>query len=811
MKMLNIYENFFKDSVIGKVSLFLSVMALFFAVSMGETKCLSAQSCSVGDDEVFEGNLEIRSTNAFGSTLKSTATANNIEIELPNVDGRLLGVPTSFFPMGSNLFLKTDGTGALTLEALSVQKTDIDGSQGTNGQFLTTDGTQNGASWSNIPSLNETTFDASNGTNGQILTVNATGSLDFSDISGGGGSFQAIASQNVTHGAVGLDSNGQVRNITTLQNQSNSLQLSSGTVSSQPNSYTHFGFYNSNIDGEVIFYKDYDSANTSTCDTHFYVDVVFFNNTLQNYGRQCVSNEWSNIALNYTVNGQELGADGHGRFIVKRYAEEGDETSNDYVVAFTGELQDGQLWAVPVSVDVANSSLILGSTYLIHDENVCYNSGSCSSNNTAMDTWDIHDMAFTSGQDDKLYLFWGIYHSNSYTPNAYDISHKSFSCTSMGTPQMSCSPTNQHKYTSQTTFFRQYSQSVYPEFVWDKTAQVFMGFAEYNNYDCRIAQFRLNETGGAYNQMSMSTYGSSADQIWSSGFTYSDQNGTSFTPTTPLNCRGYSYSQAVYDPDIDAWLFPVQGVASYNNYDTYETVYISVSADSVNLGSKPIVHGYSNINHALGLSGATDCSASLGFECKGDSYLYNGNSYYDTVEDKWYMYIRQIQKGSTFASCNDDYSSRCMAVYTFEMNPTTKLIDNSTMKEFVYQPISADSVYNRVDKQKQFIYRDRADNTLIAGYHHGQATTTPSESYHFMARAFAIPDNIDSLIGLVNQSGSATNQVTVYSVGAVVDGFTGLTIGESYFVDGSGNIGTSGTYEIGRAIATDKIYISKMR
>ena len=98
--------------------------------------------------------------------------------------------------MASNVFLKTDGTGALTLEALDIKTTDIDGTQGSNGQFLKTDGTANGVSWGDIPEINETPFSASNGTNGQILQVNSTGTLDFSDISGGGGSFNAIASQH---------------------------------------------------------------------------------------------------------------------------------------------------------------------------------------------------------------------------------------------------------------------------------------------------------------------------------------------------------------------------------------------------------------------------------------------------------------------------------------------------------------------------------------------------------------------------------------------------------------------------------------
>ena len=45
------------DHLIGKVSLFLSVMAMFFAVSSGNTGCLYAEECSVGDSESFSNNI----------------------------------------------------------------------------------------------------------------------------------------------------------------------------------------------------------------------------------------------------------------------------------------------------------------------------------------------------------------------------------------------------------------------------------------------------------------------------------------------------------------------------------------------------------------------------------------------------------------------------------------------------------------------------------------------------------------------------------------------------------------------------------
>ena len=69
MKIYNLKEYLPQDSMIGKMSLFISLMAVFVAFSMGETKCLSADSCSVGATEVMEGDLEIRSTGSVGTIL----------------------------------------------------------------------------------------------------------------------------------------------------------------------------------------------------------------------------------------------------------------------------------------------------------------------------------------------------------------------------------------------------------------------------------------------------------------------------------------------------------------------------------------------------------------------------------------------------------------------------------------------------------------------------------------------------------------------------------------------------------------------
>ena len=72
-------------------------------------------------------------------------------------------------------------------------------------------------------------------------------------------------------------------------------------------------------------------------------------------------------------------------------------------------------------------------------------------------------------------------------------------------------------------------------------------------------------------------------------------------------------------------------------------------------------------------------------------------------------------------------------------------------------------------------------------------------------------DNVSTWIGYATQGGNQGASVTVYSIGAVIDGLNGLTIGTEYYVKDDGSLGTSGTYKIGRAIATDKIYITNAR
>ena len=801
---------------VGKFALFISIMSLFFAVSMGETKCLSASSCSVGDDEVFEGNLEIRSLNPVGTVLKSTTTSNQKTLELPDADGRLLSVPTSVLPFGANQFLKTDGTGALTMESLDIKTTDIDGTQGTNGQFLKTDGTSNGVSWSDIPEINETTFNSSNGTNGQILQVNATGSLSYADISGGGGSFNAIASQNVVHGAVGLESNGQVRNIDVQQNGVSQINLSqASTGGSQANIQWMSSHYNSNVDGQIVVYKDYDSNNQSSCDTHFYVDVIQeTNNSLSNWGRQCISNSWGSHQTNgYTQYSNPYPQTQSYHYSFERYGLEHDNSVNQYVFVYSGgsgnnsNAGDGQIWTVPIQINTNNNTLVVGTDSLLHDQHYCYNNGSCgSSQNQSYWVWSIDSNVFAQQSSDanRMWIFFKTYHGGYYS-SAY-VWYKSYTCNFSNSTNDSCSPYNNFARdlttNSGTDYLKQnWYDSINPVVWWDNTAQTFLitNRAMQSGSECRFFQMRIAEN---YNSGS-NGYSSNKYKFThgSSGYT-DDISGGTFDSSGSNSSCGYSGQRPIYVPEHNSYMYVLSsgGTGQVDNY------FIHLKGDVNNYTGTPIEVAKGSIENLI-----TDeiCVNTANEECNSNLYNKNGDVHIDkTVTPyKYYWHNRGMQDRNI---CSKDYQqSKCAEIYEFSFNQSTGILDSSTFKHYDYQ--NRDESYHNDPERSLGVWKDQGSGTVFTLYSHSNQAIDSANNNLLHAIAFVIPDNISEYIGFVTASGSATNQVTVYSIGAVIDGFTGLTIGAEYWVQDDGSVSTSGTYKIGRAIASDKIYLTDTR
>ena len=73
----------------------------------------------------------------------------------------------------------------------------------------------------------------------------------------------------------------------------------------------------------------------------------------------------------------------------------------------------------------------------------------------------------------------------------------------------------------------------------------------------------------------------------------------------------------------------------------------------------------------------------------------------------------------------------------------------------------------------------------------------------------AISSNNSTWIGAAaeNISDASSGQITI--LGGINEGQTGLTVNTTYYVNGDGTLGTSGSYKIGRAISTTKLFITE--
>ena len=160
--------------------------------------------------------------------------------------------------------------------------------------------------------------------------------------------------------------------------------------------------------------------------------------------------------------------------------------------------------------------------------------------------------------------------------------------------------------------------------------------------------------------------------------------------------------------------------------------------------------------------------------------------------------------------CTKDYQqSKCAEIYEWSFDSTTGILDSSTFKHYDYQ--NRDESYHNDPSRGLGVWKDNSSGTVFTLNAHSNQAINSANNNLLHAIAFVIPDNISTWIGYATQAGNQGASITVYSIGAVIDGLTGLTIGTEYWVQDDGSLGTSGTYKIGRAIATDKIYITSAR
>ena len=852
----------------GKLALVVASLMGGYVLLINNSPCIDAQStCQVGGTNEFTGNISLGGNTNHKGTFDVSSMSADRTWTLPDSTGTLMigasltgnkvvstnsqgefttndFYPYQFQATDANKYIKMNGTGtAIEASSLTVPLADIsltggspnallgidstnasveykllstiplegfDTSSATVGQFLKA-GANTGV-WQNI----DPTVDLSVGTGatGQILQVDGAGTgIEWADLSGGGGSFPAIASQNVVAGAVGLESNGQVRNIVTLQDGVNPIALGTLPNSTQSNytmMHSQRGLYNSNADGLVYVYREFDTNQTNNCDTHLYVDVVYESSgSLQKWGRQCLSNEWSNHSgtnqpANFEANDNYQSED---MIRLARYGDRFDDSIDNYVITYYSGSNNymGQLYNVPFSIDTTTNTITVGTETLLTDRELCYQNQSCTTTKTTTNyVGNLLPMVWENANN-RMVVFYNYINSNSWS-SGY-MGTKDFTCTGFGSSSASCSPNatwENQTYLAGT--WTQYSTLSYPQIVYDKTASIFVALVNYssNNMDCRANSFTYLQSGGISNQSYVTALDTSG---------YTETNGDQSQPigSYSIYCNpNWRHAEPQYDSVNDLYLFSITTNASYGSGYDYNMNYFFITADRTTPTNAPIVVAKYDLQNRLatlnGIVHGNYCKNVTNEMCLDRGFgVLKSNTIFDPSNSKFSVFNRPLKDDNQCP--NEQYSNTCMQIIEFQMDNTTNTIDLSTLKTFEY--FDGTNFYTSTHSEPPFLWLD-AQGTIFSAQAFSNAQSGALQGM-YNASAFVIPDNIATWIGHVTQSANSGSQVTVYSVGAVLDGLSGLTIGTEYYVKADGTLGTIGTYKVGRAIATDKIYITNAR
>lgn len=851
----------------GKIALVVASVMGGYVLLLNNSPCIDAQStCQIGSTNEFTGNISIAGGTSHKGTLDASNLTNDRTYTFPDQDGTfLMGsaftgnkmIGTS--PTGSletvdtypktfggvtdaNKYVTLNGAGTeIIANSTTIPLADIslttgspnalmgidstnstveykllstiplegfDTSSATVGQFLKA-GANTGV-WQNI----DPTVDLSvgTGTAGQLLTVNSGGTaIEWSDPSGGGGSFTATASQNVVAGAVGLESNGQVRNVTTLQNGVTPLGLGTLTESTSGQGtkmHAQKGLYNSNADAMVYVYREFDANQTPNCDTHLYVDVVQENNgSLQKWGRQCLSNQWSNHTATQPSAFESSGSyNGDDILRFARYGSTYDESIDNYVIIYyAGSGNSGQLYTVPFSIDSSTSTITVGTETLLIDRHLCYQNQSCTTTPTTTNYVGNSLPMIWDNNQSFMVAFYNMVNSNSWY-QGYS-GNKSFTCTGFGGAGASCSPYanwENHNWLSGT--WTQYTQIMYPQIFYDTTAQIFVAIVNYSSQsqDCRVHSFSYNQTGGI-NPHNSNTI------LDTNGYTESNGDPSQNITTYSVYCNpDYNMTAPAYDSVNDLYLVTMQTDASYQSYWDFNMNFFFITADRTTPTASPVVVAKYDLQNRLadltGVTQGTFCQNVTNEKCLDRAYqIEQSNWVFEPSTSKFSIFSLPLLDNNTCPT--EGYNSTCSKVLEFQMDNTTNTIDISTIKEYEY--FDGSNYYNFHPDEPQFLWKD-AQGTFFSAQAFSYLQQGATQGM-YSASAFVIPDNISDWIGHITQPANSGSQVTVLSVGAVLDGLSGLTIGTEYYVKADGTLGTSGTYKVGRAIATDKIYITNAR
>ena len=449
----------------------------------------------------------------------------------------------------------------------------------------------------------------------------------------------------------------------------------------------------------------------------------------------------------------------------------------------------------------------MGTDSLLHDQHYCYTSASCSSSQNQqywVTSIDSNVYAQQTSDANRMWVFYKSYHGGYYS-SAY-VWYKSYTCNFTNSTNDSCSPYNNHSFDLQTSNGTNYlKQNWYDSFNpvvwWDNTAQTFIvtNRTMMSGSECRFAQIQIAENyNSGYNSYSGNKYYFTHG---SSGYT-DDISGGIFNSSGSNYTCGYSGQRPIHVPEHNnyVWVLSSGGTGQIDNY------FIQIKGDVNGYTNAPIEVSKGSLENLI-----TDeiCVNTPNEECNTNLYNLNGHVHIDkTVSPyKYYWHNRGMQDRNI---CTKDYQqSKCAEIYEWSFDSTTGILDSSTFKHYDYQ--NRDESYHNDPSRGLGVWKDNSSGTVFTLNAHSNQAINSANNNLLHAIAFVIPDNISTWIGYATQAGNQGASITVYSIGAVIDGLTGLTIGTEYWVQDDGSLGTSGTYKIGRAIATDKIYITSAR
>lgn len=169
-KILSKLDSFYIPFDTGKMALFFSILALAYVASASNTPCLSANTCAVGSDPVFEDNVGVKGGTAFTATIDASLITNDRNIQLPDTDGILAVTST----LAGNKMLRTNVSGEIEVDSTTYPVTlspDLPLYTSATGEVT-------------AGAFDVTLLGVGTGTSNQVLTVGGGSALTWSTITG---------------------------------------------------------------------------------------------------------------------------------------------------------------------------------------------------------------------------------------------------------------------------------------------------------------------------------------------------------------------------------------------------------------------------------------------------------------------------------------------------------------------------------------------------------------------------------------------------------------------------------------------------